>query len=306
MTVIWPIGGGKGGTGKSFLSGNLGVSLAALGYSTLLVDVDLGAPNLHTMVGLTEPSKSLSDFINKRVMTLMEAVEETPIPHLFLISGAKNNLDIANLAHEQKIKILRAISKLPYEFILLDLGAGTAFNTIDFFMISDSGIFITTPEPTAIENIYRLIRSVYFRKISQVLKSHHFRLLAEEAQKRNADATVNNPEMLLDVVKEMDPERGNELEVALMAFHFKLVVNQIRKQDNPNLGTMICKIIQKHLGLRIEFAGNISFDERIHDAVCRKASYMRKYPYTQSASEIRQICENMLLIAEKRVVVQYP
>jgi flagellar biosynthesis protein FlhG len=298
MTTIWPIGGGKGGTGKSFFTGNLGVSLAARGYSTLIVDVDLGAPNLHTMIGLTEPSKSLSDFINREKATLEETVDKTQIPKLSLISGARNNLDIANLAHEQKLKIMRTIVKLPYDFILLDLGAGTSFNTIDFFMISDSGIFITTPEPTAIENNYRLIRSVYFRKVRQVLKHQHFRMLAEEAGKRNRDATVNNPEILLDMVREMDPEQGEYLEEALRSLRFQLVVNQVRRQDNPNLGSLICKIIQKHLGLRISFAGNISFDDRIHDAVCQKTSYLRKYPYTQAAIDIRDICKHMLSWAE--------
>lgn len=294
MALIWPIGGGKGGTGKSFITGNLGVTLAALGQRTLIMDVDLGAPNLHTMIGLTEPARSLSDFINKETATLAETVDETHIPQLYLISGARNNLDIANLAHEQKMKVMRAIAKLPYDFILLDLGAGTAFNTIDFFMISDSGVFITTPEPTAIENIYRLIRSVYFRKIRQVLRLQHFRVLADEAGKRNRDATVNNPEILLEIIKEMDPEQGEQLEAALRSFRFQLIVNQVRRQDNPNLGALICKIIERHLGLRIAFAGNICFDDRIHDAVCQKVSYLRKYPYTQAATDIREVCKNLL------------
>ena len=294
MAVIWPIGGGKGGTGKSFITGNLGVALASMGERTLIMDVDLGAPNLHTMIGLTEPAKSLSDFINRRAATLIETVDETRIPRLHLISGARNSLDIANLAHEQKMKVMRAINKLPYDIILLDLGAGTAFNTIDFFMISDSGIFITTPEPTAIENIYRLIRSVYFRKIRQVLRLHHFRGLAEEAARRNRDATVNNPEMLLEIIREMDPGQGQNLEKALRAFQFQLIVNQLRRQDNPNLGPLICKIIERHLGLRMTFAGNVCFDDRVHDAVCQKVSYLRKYPYTQAATDIRNICKKML------------
>jgi flagellar biosynthesis protein FlhG len=294
MTSIWPIGGGKGGTGKSFLTGNLGISLAMLGYRTLVVDVDLGSPNLHTMIGLTEPVKSLSDFISRKSPTLADAVDETGIAQLHLISGARNTLDVANLAHEQKMKVMRAIVKMPYDFILLDLGAGTSFNTIDFFMISDSGIFITTPEPTAIENIYRLIRSVYFRKIRQVLKLHHFRTLAQEASRQNPDATVNNPEILLEMMKVMDPRQGENLEEALRAFHFKLVVNQVRRQDNLNIGKLVCKIIEKHLGLRMSFAGNIRFDDRIHDAVCHKTSYLRKYPYAQAATDIRDICKSLL------------
>ena len=294
MPNIWSIGGGKGGSGKSFVAGNLGILLAKAGYKTLLVDVDLGAANLHTIIGLSLPEKSISDFVNKKVSTLEETVEPTPVPNLCLISGAMNNLDIANLAHEQKLRIMRNIPKLPYEYILLDLGAGTSFNTIDFFMISNSGVFVTVPEPTSIENIYRLIRSVYFRKIRQVLTSHNFRTLAEEAQQRNSRATVSNPDILLYIMKELDPERGEILENELRAFNFKLALNQLRKQDNPNTGALICKIIQRHLALKMHFVGNIGFDDRVHNAVCKKIPFLDLYPYTQTTLDLRNCYKNLM------------
>jgi flagellar biosynthesis protein FlhG len=304
MPNIWSIGGGKGGSGKSFITGNLGILLAKGGYKTLLVDLDLGAANLHTIIGLPLPEKSISDFLNKKVGTLQETVEPTPVPNLYLISGAMNNLDIANLAHEQKLKIIRNIPKLPYDYILLDLGAGTSFNTIDFFMISALGIFVTTPEPTSIENIYRLIRSVYFRKIRQVLSSHNFRTLAEEAQERDARATVSNPDILLYIMKELDPEKGEILENELRTFNFKLALNQLRKQDNPNIGALICKIIQRHLALKMHFLGNISFDERVHNAVCKKMPFLDLYPYTQTTLDLRTCHKNLLTIDEAEPILQ--
>jgi flagellar biosynthesis protein FlhG len=304
MPNIWSIGGWKGGSGKSFITGNLGILLAKGGYKTLLVDLDLGAANLHTIIGLPLPEKSISDFLNKKVGTLQETVEPTPVPNLYLISGAMNNLDIANLAHEQKLKIIRNIPKLPYDYILLDLGAGTSFNTIDFFMISALGIFVTTPEPTSIENIYRLIRSVYFRKIRQVLSSHNFRTLAEEAQERDARATVSNPDILLYIMKELDPEKGEILENELRTFNFKLALNQLRKQDNPNIGALICKIIQRHLALKMHFLGNISFDERVHNAVCKKMPFLDLYPYTQTTLDLRTCHKNLLTIDEAEPILQ--
>ena len=225
MAHIWPIGGGKGGTGKSFLTGNIGILLAKQGFKTLLVDADLGAPNLHTIVGLANPPLSLSDFLSKRAATLQETVLEVAIPNLFLISGARNRLDIANLAHDQKTKVLHAISRLDYDYILMDLGTGTSFNTIDFFTLSDSGIFVCTPEPTSIENIYRLIRSVYVRKIRQVLKNERFRSLAEKAEARDEDAIIHHPEYLLDMLKEMDPEEGGKIERILKAFQFLSLIH---------------------------------------------------------------------------------
>ncbi len=299
MTNIWPIGGGKGGSGKSFLAGNLGIWLAKHGNKTLLIDADFGAANLHTMIGIPYQHKSLSDFLNKKVKTLAETVIATRIPNLFLISGAGNNLDTANMAYEQKMKVFRAISKLAYDFTLLDLGAGTSFNTIDFFLISDSGIFVTTPEPTSIENVYRLMRAVYARKIRQVLRTYHFRSLVEETEARTKGAMVNNPEYLLSVIKDLEPEKGKIVEEALRAFQFKLVLNQFRKQDNPKMGFLICRIIEKHLGLPVQFIGNIAHDDLVHDAVCQKVPFLHKYPRTQTAADLEKFCQHILAARNK-------
>jgi len=294
MSWVWPIGGGKGGSGKSFLTGSLGMILAREGFRTLLIDLDLGAANLHTITGIPHPPRSLSDFIRNDCGSLSETIIETPTPNLFLISGAMNTLDIANLAYEQKLKIIRHIAKLSFDYILLDLGAGTSFNTLDFFMASPSGIFVTTPEPTSIENIYRLIRSVYFRKIRQTLNGHAFRNLAREAEERNRHATVTNPDLLLHVISELDPEKGLILEREFGSFEFKLIVNQHRKQDNPGIGKVICRIIERHLNLKMHFLGNVGFDDRVHVAVCKTTPFIDLYPYTQTALDLRECCRQLL------------
>ena len=299
MPQIWPIGGGKGGTGKSFVTGSLGILLAREGYQTLLIDLDLGGANLHTMIGAPSGDKSLSDFVNKRVKSLQETIVSTPTPNLFLISGVMNNLDIANLAHGQKMKILRDIAKLPFDYILLDLGAGTSFNTIDFFLISNTGIFVTTPEPTATENIYRLIRSVYFRKIRQVLNVHHFRALAKEAEERNSKATVTNPDLLLHVIRELDPEKGEMLEEALNSMEFSLLMNQHRKQDNSNIGEFICRIIENHLSLKVHLLGNVAFDDHVHYAICKKRPFLDLSPHTKTALDLRSCFKKLLLLNDK-------
>ena len=54
---IWAIGGGKGGAGKSVVSTVLAFWLARMGKRTVLVDVDLGGANLHTLLGIKSPSK---------------------------------------------------------------------------------------------------------------------------------------------------------------------------------------------------------------------------------------------------------
>lgn len=295
---IWPIGGGKGGSGKTFLAGSLGLLLARQGLQVLLIDADLGAANLHTVIGVAHPDRTLSDFINRKADRLEDVATKTNIPGLSFISGAGDNLDIANMVHSQKMRLLRAISRLSYDTVLLDLGAGTSFNTIDFFLMANAGIFVTTPEPTSIENVYRLIRSVYFRKIRQVLREESFRGLLQEAALRSNGLPVRNPEDLLRILRACDPVQGEQVEESIKSFRFHLVLNQIRKQDNPQVGTLICKICEKHLGIRVRFLGNILHDDRVHDSLCWRVHFLDKYPYTQTATDLRELCRRFVTDSE--------
>jgi cellulose biosynthesis protein BcsQ len=70
MPQIWPIGGGKGGTGKTFVTGSLGILLAGEGYQTLLIDLDPGAANLHTAIGAPDPENPfIQDILQKDRLT---------------------------------------------------------------------------------------------------------------------------------------------------------------------------------------------------------------------------------------------
>lgn len=293
MVHIWPIGGGKGGSGKSFLASSLGRLLAKSGKKTLLIDLDLGAANLHTMVNVPYPERCFSDFVSKKISALEDTVLGTPFPNLFLISGAHDNLDIANLPYDKKIKTLKAISKLKYEYIVLDLGAGTSFNTLDFFLASRNGIFITTPEPTSIENVYRLMRAIYLRRIRHYFSAADFKSLEKKVKLHLGTDSFNKPEHIVSVIKKEHPEKYELIKKDFHSFQFKLILNQLRKQDNPALGEQICKMIKKHLGFSVEFAGNIAYDEHVHDAICQRLSFLDRYPHTRAANDLRELNRKM-------------
>lgn len=305
MAHIWPIGGGKGGSGKSFLASSMGRLLAKSGKKTLLIDLDLGAANLHTMVDVPYPEKCFSDFVSKKIPALEDVILETPFPGLSLISGAHDSLDIANLPYDKKIKTLKAVAKLQYEYIILDLGAGTAFNTLDFFLASQNGIFITTPEPTSIENVYRLMRAIYLRRIRHFFSAKDFKSLEKKVKEVLGDDSFNKPEQIVSVVKKEFPEKYQLIKKDFTSFRFKLILNQLRKQDNPALGEQICKIIKKHLGIGVDFAGNISYDEHVHDAICQRVCFLDRYPHTRAANDLRELNRKMSNAFGEQLMLNY-
>lgn len=305
MANVWPIGGGKGGSGKSFLTSSLGRLSAELGKKTLVIDLDLGAANLHTLVGVPYPKKGFSDFVRKKIAHLEETVVETPVGNLFLISGAHDNFDIANLPYEQKLKTLRAITKLDYDLVLLDLGAGTSFNTLDFFLISQNGIFVTTPEPTSIENVYRLIRSIYFRRIRHCFNVSDFKGIEDAVEASFGNGAINKPECMMQIIGQMHPDTYRVILDDFDAFRFKLIINQVRKHDNTGLGIQICKMVEKHMGLHVDFAGNVAYDDHVHDAICQQVAFLERYAYTRTACDLRDVNKQIVQSAGKQLTLQY-
>ncbi|MBW1897911.1 MAG: AAA family ATPase, partial [Deltaproteobacteria bacterium] len=179
MSCIYPIGGGKGGIGKSFIAANLGVLLAKQGNRVVLVDLDLGGANLHTFTGMPSVKTGIEKFLDKTAIDLNQVAVPTEINNLSIISSVNCSMEIANLFAAQKLKIIKAIQKLPFDYILLDLGAGTNYNTLDFFLSSNEGILLLTPEPTSIENAFKFIKAVYLRKVRQILNKREFRSVTD-------------------------------------------------------------------------------------------------------------------------------
>ncbi len=290
--IIYPIGGGKGGVGKSFVSANLGVLLANQGNKVLLIDLDLGGPNLHTFFGSEVLKAGLSDFINKSVKELDQVAAPTTIENLYIINSKGTSLESANMPHAQKLKLIRAIKNLDYDYILLDLGAGTNFNTLDFFLSSNEGIFVCTPQPTSIENTFLFIKTIFYRKVKQVLKHSTFQEIIKSLSHVSDDKHIKLQE-LMEFAVGYDPRKGEQLKTILKNFQFYFIMNEYSKQVDPKLGEKIERVYNTHFPASFRFLGNIDFDEKVYDSILSKNIFMKKYPYTSTATDLRNIARSL-------------
>jgi flagellar biosynthesis protein FlhG len=288
MSIIHSIGGGKGGIGKSFITTNLGCTLASQGKRVALVDLNLGCPNLHTLLGLSAPRIGLKNLLDKTITNLEEAAIPTEIKNLFLLSS----MGIQNLHPARKDKIIRAIQKLPFDHIILDLGSGTGLNTLDFFLASQESLFICLPEPTSMEITFTFLRAVYLRRMKQLLKQKPFRSLAPHLN-GNAIDQFTSPDRLLKTIMTHEPQKGPLLHKKLNQHKFKFIINQFRKQADARLGNKIEIVCNRHFPSTFKFLGNISFDERIHDAIVNRKLFMKRFPHTIAASEFRDVVGNL-------------
>jgi flagellar biosynthesis protein FlhG len=107
---IVTVAGCKGGVGRSVLASGLAIEAGKCGADVILVDADLGGPNLHTYLGIRRPERVISDFLSRCVKTIEEIVLDTELAGVRFISCAGNVPSQANLRFVQKTKIIEAIS----------------------------------------------------------------------------------------------------------------------------------------------------------------------------------------------------
>jgi flagellar biosynthesis protein FlhG len=290
---VWAIGGGKGGVGKSLVTANLSICLALMGYKVVTIDLDLGGANLHTCLGVPIPSKTLSDYLTKKAVSLEELQTKTLIDNLTIISGAQDDVGIANLKQMQKAKILSKIRELPADYVLLDLGAGTTLNTLDFFISADQGILVALPEPTSIENTYRFIKSVYHRKLKTVEDLLEVGPLIDQAM--NAKIAQNStPAELIQRAIEINPQMGHRIQSEISHFIPKLIINQVRTQADIDIGFSMKIICKKYFGLLLDYAGYLEYDATVWQSVKKRRPLLMEYPNSGLVPNFDRIVHRLL------------
>jgi len=172
--TIIPIASGKGGVGKSFLAANLAIALAQLGKKVVVADLDFGGSNLHTCLGLHNNHPGIGDFLRARYGELKDLLVATEEENLKLLAGDVRSPFLANMHHAQKMRLIYNLKQLDCEYLILDLGSGSTYNTLDYFGMSQLGMIITTPEHTSTMNMLAFLKLFAFRVIERSLPKNTF------------------------------------------------------------------------------------------------------------------------------------
>ncbi len=297
---IWAIGGGKGGVGKSLVTSNLSICLALMGMKVIAIDMDLGGANLHTCLGCNVPAKTLSDYFTKPNTKLSDLITPTPLKNLSLISGAQDNLGMANLKTAHKSKVLNDLRELDADYILLDLGAGTTNNTLDFFLGADQGILVTLPEPTSIENTYRFIKSIYHRKLQSVDEFLELGPLIDKVL--NGKVGENRtPSEIIEKAMQIDETQGLKLKREIEAITPKLVINQARTQADIDIGFAMRIISKKYFGINLDYVGFLEYDATVWQSVKKKKPLILEFPNSALVKNFEHIINRILNLTRKIV-----
>lgn len=156
MPRIITITSGKGGVGKTNVTTNLAVHLAARGHKTCIFDADLGLANINILLNI-QPEHTLSDVIRKNIA--LEDIIVRDCHGIDIIPGSSGIEEIVHLDPDRLNRLISAFSDLnSYDFLFFDTAAGISSDIISFCLSSNEVIIIITPEPTSLTDAYALLK----------------------------------------------------------------------------------------------------------------------------------------------------
>jgi len=157
VTRVISVTSGKGGVGKTHTVTNLGISLASLGCSVLVLDADLGLANVDVLLNL-KPHGTLHDVL-KGSMRLDDILLEGP-GGISIIPAASGVEELHELRSEEKLLLLEEIERIAhrYDYLLIDTPAGIGSDVMYFNSAAAEVVCVINGEPTSLTDTYALIK----------------------------------------------------------------------------------------------------------------------------------------------------
>jgi flagellar biosynthesis protein FlhG len=273
-TRIISVGGGKGGVGKSIVATNLAVALAQAGHEVVLCDLDLGAANLHLMLGLSRAKPGIAALLATDGSSLEEALTDTGIPRLKLLAGTGVTVAAANITHTQKLRIIRKLRGLRTDFVVVDVGAGVGYNALDFFELGQQRIVVATPQVTSMHDAYAFLKGAVLRTLRHhAARSPHADLLEPALASKEGEKVKD----LLLRIRAEDDAFGDKVELILKRFGAYLVGNQVDDPSRVGVLQAVSRMVEDYLGISLPILGWIPSNVHVAESVNERRPYMARF-----------------------------
>lgn len=284
------VGGGKGGVGKSLIAANVGIFLATLGKRVIVIDLSLGAPNLHLFCGVPRPSRTLAEALVPGGAPLAELAVSTPVAGMRLIAGAADPAWTADLDLTAAQDLLAAARELPCDWVVLDLGGGLSSVMLELFVGADVHLAAAVPDPTSVELMHRFLGAAFLHRLRQ----HGLGELADRhAAPRGG--IVGPLEIYLDAVA-ADHPYVEHLRAAILGFAPQLVINAARSKHDMELGRAITSAARRRLGLPMGYLGHLEYDEAVWASTRRRRPLLVEHPEARITKCIEKVTRTLLAV----------
>lgn len=306
IPTLLAVGGGKGGVGKSILSANLSARLAGLGYRVLVIDLDLGCANLHTHFGIPKPKYTLANMVLESSKTFAEIITPTTVPGVALVAGGQEASWSRHLARGPETlltlwdAIFSAKRRLHVDFVVMDLGAGTARHTMDFYATAHLGVLTALPEPTSIENAYVFLKTHLWNLIDHVAvrsgeegSSSDIRTVLRDVGKNPYSKGYS------DAFRQLSASYPNFVSNLLQALSGRdvgIVINQTRSQSDIDIGPAMEMICKRYFGVHAGFLGDLNYDDSAWKSLRNRRLLLNDFPHAILSKRLSGVTASILKV----------
>ena len=151
MSEVILVTSGKGGTGKTMFTVNVGTLLAGRGYRTVLIDMDMGLRNMDLYMGMeNNVVYNIMDVLSGVCRVKKALIKDTRFNGLYMMAATSgvDERDITPLHMEILCEKLRE----EFDYILIDSPAGMDEGFINAAAAADKAVVVTEPEIASIRD----------------------------------------------------------------------------------------------------------------------------------------------------------
>jgi len=147
---------GKGGVGKTTVTANIGVALAALGKRVVCLDADIGLRNLDVVMGLENRIVyDIVDVVEGRCKLRQALIKDKRLPELCLLPAAQTR-DKSAVKPNDLIRVCEQL-RADHDFVLIDSAAGIEEGFRTAMAPADLVLIVTNPEVSAVRDADRVV-----------------------------------------------------------------------------------------------------------------------------------------------------
>ena len=146
---------GKGGVGKTTICANLGVSLAALGFRVVILDVDIGLNNIDVVMGVENRVVfDLNDIVSGKFRAKQALVQDRKYPNLYVLPSSH---DAVNVISSESIKNVVSLLDSSFDYILIDCPAGVDAGFHRAVFSATEAIIVVTPHLSSLRDANKVL-----------------------------------------------------------------------------------------------------------------------------------------------------
>lgn len=292
---IIPVASGKGGVGKTEIGANLGIRLAQLGYRTVVIDLDLGGSNMHSALGIKNKNPGLGNFLSDKSLKFTDIVVRTPFENLSFVPGDVLVAGIPNLTFGQKNSIIKHVEELDADYVLLDLGSGASNNVVDFFLISNSGLIVTSPHVNSILNAYSFLKNTVFRFLMRAFSSESDvdKYLRKAIRERRPGQPVQVASVIAEM-KKIDAKQAKKAQQYVRMIQPSMVLNMVQNTDDLNIAESLRELVSKNLDVTMQSLGAVIYDDDIFHTYRGKTPIVVERPGDLVGQQIDRLAQKIV------------